>query len=36
MTTLEYNTERPHLHIPEYGRHIQKELLQEIFAAAML
>ncbi|WP_297890555.1 DUF4290 domain-containing protein [uncultured Capnocytophaga sp.] len=24
MTTLEYNTERPHLHIPEYGRHIQK------------
>ena len=27
MTTidnLEYNTERPHLHIPEYGRHFQK------------
>ena len=24
MTTLEYNTERPHLIIPEYGRHIQK------------
>ncbi|EAR15380.1 DUF4290 domain-containing protein [Robiginitalea biformata] len=21
---LEYNTERPHLHIPEYGRHFQK------------
>lgn len=21
---LEYNTERPHLYIPEYGRHIQK------------
>jgi len=24
MTTLEYNTERPALLIPEYGRHIQK------------
>lgn len=24
MTTLEYNTERPPLYIPEYGRHIQK------------
>lgn len=24
VAQLEYNTERPHLHIPEYGRHIQK------------
>lgn len=24
VAELEYNTERPHLNIPEYGRHIQK------------
>lgn len=24
VAQLEYNTERPHLNIPEYGRHIQK------------
>ena len=24
IDNLEYNTERPHLHIPEYGRHFQK------------
>ena len=24
VENLEYNTERPHLHIPEYGRHFQK------------
>jgi len=24
FTDIEYNTERPHLIIPEYGRHIQK------------
>ena len=24
VDNLEYNTERPHLHIPEYGRHFQK------------
>ncbi len=24
LDNIEYNTERPHLHIPEYGRHFQK------------
>ncbi|HAI44315.1 MAG TPA: DUF4290 domain-containing protein, partial [Maribacter sp.] len=24
VENLEYNTERPHLIIPEYGRHFQK------------
>ncbi|MEN1784955.1 MAG: DUF4290 domain-containing protein [Bacteroidota bacterium] len=24
VDNIEYNTERPHLHIPEYGRHFQK------------
>jgi len=24
VENLEYNTDRPHLHIPEYGRHFQK------------
>ena len=24
VENLQYNTERPHLHIPEYGRHFQK------------
>lgn len=27
---LEYNTERPHLNIPEYGRHIQKMVDQAV------
>ena len=27
---LEYNTERPYLMIPEYGRHIQKMVDQAI------
>ncbi|GER59351.1 DUF4290 domain-containing protein [Patiriisocius marinus] len=30
ITDIEYNTERPHLIIPEYGRHIQKMVDQAI------
>ncbi|MFT4942584.1 MAG: hypothetical protein ACJAYD_000336 [Patiriisocius sp.] len=30
FTDIEYNTERPHLIIPEYGRHIQKMVDQAI------
>ncbi|MGK0385776.1 MAG: hypothetical protein ACI849_000381 [Patiriisocius sp.] len=30
VTDIEYNTERPHLIIPEYGRHIQKMVDQAI------
>ena len=28
---LEYNAERPHLIIPEYGRHLQKLIDQFLF-----
>lgn len=30
FTDIEYNTERPHLIIPEYGRHIQKMVDQAV------
>ncbi|MDG1269813.1 MAG: DUF4290 domain-containing protein, partial [Ulvibacter sp.] len=30
FTDIEYNTERPHVIIPEYGRHIQKMVDQAV------
>ncbi|MGB0788454.1 MAG: DUF4290 domain-containing protein [Marinirhabdus sp.] len=30
IESIEYNTERPHLIIPEYGRHIQKMIAQTV------